>query len=161
MTTTDTTPSRSTDQLVQDAADRGAIADLVHRLGILIDEQRFDQVPTIFAPDAAIATPGGRSQGVEAIAEQARRNHRPDVHSQHQATDVVVDLDGDRASIRANHLSTFVQAEQLVAPGERGHNPEPQFRIASVYRYEAVRTPEGWRLSSMEMHPLWETGERP
>jgi hypothetical protein len=33
--------------------------------------------------------------------------------------------------------------------------------LGEVYRFDAVRTAEGWRLSRVETTPLWSTGTRP
>jgi hypothetical protein len=160
-TTTDTTPSQPGQQELQELLDEAALDRIVRRLGTMLDEHRFELWPTLFTADATVATPGGRSQGEEAIVAQARRNHRPGIVTQHRISDVVVDLDGDRAAVRANYVGTFVKSDGPVGPGEPTLTQAPVFEIGSVYRFEGVRTAEGWRLRSMEMHPIWEVGERP
>ena len=62
-------------------------------------------------------------------------------------------LDGDRAEVRANLIATF-------APSV-GTLPEPTFTLGEVYRFEAARTAQGWRLSRIETTPVWATGTRP
>ena len=84
-------------------------------------------------------TPGGVAEGIEQVAAQAARNHA--VPTQHVITNVRVKLDGDRATAGANLVVTFA-GERLRTLGER-------------YAFEARRTPEGWRLSSIRVEPVW------
>jgi hypothetical protein len=148
MTTSTTTAATS------GLADRLAITDLLHRWGAMLDELRLDDLRSVFTADATIATPGGRSQGIEAILAQAGRNHDPAVRTQHLMGDLVLDLDGDRAVGRANYVGVFAKGDGPLAP-------PPVFRIGSVYRLGFARTPDGWRISSMAMHPTWSEGTRP
>jgi hypothetical protein len=134
--------------------DRQAIADLIHRLGAVLDEQRFDDLRSIFVDDTSVTTPGGHARGVDAVVAQARRNHNPEVSTQHLATSLVVDLDGDRAVARANVVGIF-------AAGEGSPAPAPRYQLGLVYRFELARTPAGWRVHSMEQRPVWAAGERP
>jgi hypothetical protein len=100
MTTTTTTA---------DLLDRDEIETLVHRLGACLDEGRFDDLRTLFATDAVASTPGGVAQGIDALIAQASRNHAPDDGIQHLISGVLVDRDGDTASVRANLLVTFAR----------------------------------------------------
>jgi 3-phenylpropionate/cinnamic acid dioxygenase small subunit len=152
----DTTISETASELerLKEVLDREAISDLIHRFGVVLDDQRFDDLQSVFAEDATITTPGGRAQGLDAIVAQATRNHTPELRTQHLVTDLVVDLDGERARARANYLAVF-------ATGSGDPAPSPRFQIGSVYRFELVRTTGGWRLHTMEMLPTWAVGERP
>ena len=134
--------------------DREAIGDLIHRFGVVLDEQRFDDLHAVFAEDATITTPGGHAEGLDAIVAQATRNHTPELRTQHLATDLVIDLDGDRARARANYIGVF-------ATGSGDPAPAPQFQIGSVYHFDLVRAADGWRINTMEMVPTWALGERP
>ena len=128
-------------EIVQQLADRQAITDLVMRLARMLDEKRFDDAPAILADDATVRTPGGTAGGRAAVVEQARRNHT--VRTQHVITNLLIDLDGDRAEAGANLLVTFAPtAGETTMLGER-------------YRFEAVREPVGWRLSTIEVETLW------
>jgi 3-phenylpropionate/cinnamic acid dioxygenase small subunit len=149
-TVPDTTTSR---QALAELADRQAISDLLHRWGAILDELRLDDLRSVFTADAALTTPGGHAEGIDAILAQAGRNHDPAVRTQHLMGDLVLDLDGDRASARANYVGVF-------AKGEGRFAPPPVFQIGSVYRLGLVRTAEGWRIRSMEMQPTWAAGER-
>jgi hypothetical protein len=129
-----------TTSLLQDLTDRQAITDLVSRLGLWLDEGRFDEAPSVLTDDVAVSTPGGQASGIERVIAQARRNHRF-AALQHMISNVLIDLDGDRADVRANLVATFV-GSGVEQHGER-------------YRFEAVRRPEGWRLSRVEVEPIW------
>ena len=131
---------------VQDLVDRGAIADLVGRLGLWLDEKLFDEARSICTEDATVDTPGGSARGLELLADQARRNHQDFERTQHAITNVLIDLNGDRATVRANLIATFVR---------RADAPGSHLALGERYRFEAVRTPEGWRFSRVEVTPVW------
>ena len=122
---------------LQRVEDRNAVVDLVSRLSLWLDEGRFDEAGTIFTEDISVKTPGGTASGLEAVVAQAKRTH-DDVRTQHLMTNVLVDLDGDRATAGANLLATFVMDPS---------KPEETMPIGGRYSFEAVRTPDGWRLS--------------
>jgi 3-phenylpropionate/cinnamic acid dioxygenase small subunit len=130
-----------TTTLLHDLTDRHEITDLVSRLGLWLDEGRFDEAPSILIDDVTVDTPGGHAEGIEHVIAQARRNHQHD-HLQHVITNVLIDLDGDRATVRANLVVTFADDAVTSQQGER-------------YRFEAVRTPDGWRLSRIEVVQVW------
>ena len=132
---------------VQELVDRNAITDLVGRLGLWLDEKRFDEAQSIFTEDATADTPGGSVQGVDLLVEQASRGHED--RTQHVITNVLIDLAGDRATVRANMIATMIPDADA---------PEPLFVIGGRYRFEAVRTPEGWRFSRLEVNPVWRSG---
>jgi 3-phenylpropionate/cinnamic acid dioxygenase small subunit len=144
----------SEQETLRELIDRETISDLIHRLGAVLDDQRFDDLALVFAADGSITTPGGHAEGIDAIVAQAARSHTPELRTQHLATDLVIDLGGDRARARANYVGVF-------AVGSGDPAPAPQFQIGSVYRFDLVRTADGWRLHSMEMLPTWAVGERP
>jgi SnoaL-like domain len=101
---------------------------------------------------ATVRTPGGAAEGRDAVIAQARRNHQPDEPTQHVITDPIVELDGDRAKVRANLVVNFA------APAHRDESlpaPPRKYTLGETYHFDAVRTPEGWRLSSVETKPVW------
>jgi hypothetical protein len=134
----------TTSTLLHDLTDRHEIADLVSRLGLWLDEGRFDEAPTILTDDVTVDTPGGQAEGIERVIAQARRNHQFD-GLQHVITNVLIDLDGDHADVRANLVASFLGGAKLEQHGER-------------YRFEAVRTADGWRLSRVQVRPVWISG---
>ncbi|WP_433178709.1 nuclear transport factor 2 family protein [Actinoallomurus sp. CA-150999] len=123
--------------------DSAELVALVTRLGIWLDEKRFDEARTIFTEDAAADTAGGSVRGVDALAAQARRSHPADVATQHFITNPRIEVDGDRATIDANLLVVFAAPTGQRILGER-------------YRLEAARTAGGWRISRVAASPIWE-----
>ena len=138
---------------LQELGDRQAIADLIARLGLMLDEKRFDESGSILDAHVTVKTPGGSAQGREAVAAQARRNHT--VRTQHVITNVLIELDGDRAQARANLTATFAPdpGSQLLINGEEQR--ASHLTLGEVYRFGAVRSADGWRLSTIETEPVW------
>ena len=119
--------------------DRHDITDLISRLGRWLDDKRFDEARAILTEDVTVRTPGGQAEGIERAVAQASRNHQ--VPTQHLITNVLVDLDGDTATATANLLVAFA-GDTLDLQGER-------------YSFGATRTADGWRLSRIEVTPVW------
>ena len=119
--------------------DREQITDLISRLGRWLDDKQFDDARSVLTEDVTVSTPGGQAEGLERVVAQASRNHQ--VPTQHLITNVLVDIDGDTAAATANLLVTFAR-DTLDQQGER-------------YRFDAARTPDGWRLRRIEVTPIW------
>jgi hypothetical protein len=157
----------TTDATLQVLADRSEIADLVNRLGRVLDEGRFDEMRSLLVEEATARTPGGTAEGRDAMVAQASRNHRPEQAIQHLITNLLVDLDGDRASARANLVVHFGPADGGGdGPASQGGPPAPpapplEFTLGEVYRFELVRTPQGWRFARVETTPVWMSGVLP
>jgi hypothetical protein len=147
-------PSTSLEHQIGQLADRQAIADLIAGLGVMLDEKRFEDAGSILADDVTAQTPGGSSHGREAVTAQAQRNHT--VRTQHLITDVLIELDGDRAQARANMIATFAADR----PGSRllingVEQADSYLSVGARYRFGAVRTEDGWRLARIENEPVW------
>jgi SnoaL-like domain len=125
---------------LEQLSDRAELIDLVARLGGWLDGRAEDDAPDVLADDVTVTTPGGRAEGRAAVAAQARANH--DVPTLHQITNVLVDLDGDRAAIGAAVTAAFADDG---ATGGR-------------YALQAARTDAGWRLTSIAMEPVYRRG---
>ncbi|NKZ03059.1 nuclear transport factor 2 family protein [Actinomadura latina] len=121
--------------------DRQELSTLVSRLGRWLDDKSPGDGRALFTEDAEAHTPGGVSKGVDALVEQARRNHT--VPTQHFITDPLIDVAGDKAAISANLLVVFAHEGGPRLLGER-------------YELEAARTAGGWRLSRVRARPIWE-----
>ena len=138
-------PADSTQRTAQ-LLDRADITDLVYRLGASLDEHRFDDLPALLTDEATATTPGGTARGRDATIAQATRNHAGYDRLHHVVTNVLVDLDGDRATVRANLVATFVREAS-----------QPELVVGGVYRFQVERTGQGWRIASIEFNPVWRT----
>ncbi|MCE7006303.1 nuclear transport factor 2 family protein [Kibdelosporangium philippinense] len=128
--------------------DRVEIAGLLARLAHLLDEARYEDAATVFADDAVIRSPrGGEVRGIADLISFLQRAHVEDERTQHITTDVVVDVEGDQASMSANQLVFFYRAGQ-----------PPHRRSGLRLAYTAVRTSMGWRISEGEVVPAWIDG---
>lgn len=135
---------------IRELSDRALLHDLLARQGRWLDERRFDESADIFTPDAVARTQGGESHGLAAVVAQARRTHERYARTQHFTTNVLIDLDGDRAVVQANLLAVFVP-----------HGPDPAVPVGERYRFDAVRTALGWRFSRVEAELVWRSGDLP
>lgn|SRR5262245_20554111 len=142
--------AHSLERQVQNLTDRTEISDLVSRLGLWLDEKRFDDAGTVLCDDVVVTTGSGTARGLEAAAANARRNHSAE-RTHHVITNVVIDLDGDRARVQANLIVTFVPVASM---------PEVYRAVGERYRFEAVRTPRGWRFAQVEAITVWQTAPR-
>jgi hypothetical protein len=141
---------------IQDLADRAELQDLLARQGLWLDERRFEAAAGIFTDDVTVTTLGGQAAGIEAVTAQARRVHTRYARTQHVTSNVLVDLDGDRATVRANLIAVFADDDEQPGPVAR-----PVMVLGERYRFEAVRTARGWRFSRVEVVPMWKAGESP
>lgn len=121
--------------------DRAELTDLVSRLGRWLDDASTVTPADLLTDDATVTTPGGTATGRDAVVAQALRTHAH-VVTQHVITDVLADVEDDRATVSANLLATFARETGPETLGER-------------YAFTARRTGAGWRLRSIEVLPLW------
>ncbi|GAA3221975.1 nuclear transport factor 2 family protein [Actinocorallia longicatena] len=126
-------------------ADRLEIADLFTRFALLLDERRWDDAGTVFAEDVVVGSPlGGEVRGVADLVEHMRGSEIEGVATQHLTTDLLVGIDGDRASASANSLVYFFR------------DGRPPHRTSGLrLNCTAVRTPGGWRLGEARITLAW------
>lgn len=126
-------------------ADRIEIADLFSRFARLLDEKRWDDAGTVFTDDVTGHSPrSGEIRGLAELVAFMRQAEVEGERTQHLTTDLLVDVDGDRAAAAANSLVFFYRAGQ--AP-----HVTSGLRLAGT----AVRTPAGWRLSETRTMLAW------
>jgi ketosteroid isomerase-like protein len=130
---------------LRDLTDHNEIQRQITRIGAMLDNHDFPNATQLFTEDVAIQTPGGTAYGLEAAMAQATRNHAK-FTTQHIISNVLIDLDGDTASARADVVATFIAKDD---PDARRSS------VAGSYAYILVRTGAGWRVSELSMKPLW------
>jgi len=126
-------------------ADRIEIADLFTRFSHLLDEKRWDDASTVFTDDVTAHSPRGASiHGLDQLITFVRQSEVEGEHTQHLTTDLLAEIDGDRAAVTANSLVYFFR------DGRAPHRTSG-LRLVGT----AVRTPEGWRLRESRTVLAW------
>ncbi|MFC3995639.1 nuclear transport factor 2 family protein [Nocardiopsis sediminis] len=147
--TTSTPDSDSLDRLqrrVDRLADRADLADLLARQGRWLDGKRWGDVRTVFTEDAVGAFPAEEVSGADRLAAHAARSHDGHHRTHHVTGDPLIEIDGDRATVSAPLVAVFIRGAA---------DTRPEFAVGERYRFEAERTPDGWRFSRVEIQPLW------
>lgn len=137
------------DHEVRQLVDRQAVERLLTRLGHWLDGRGGDPAD-IYDPTIVVHSPRGEFRGLDDIVARVARADADPERTQHFFTDVVVDVDGDRAVARANQLVQFF------LPGAPPHRTSG-LRV----RYELARRGDGWRLTGAEHTLAWLVGDLP
>jgi hypothetical protein len=155
---TDVDPDAVTDQL-QQFLDRQAITDLVSRYGLMVDSLRFRDATDLFTdgfvfefPTVRYALKGGRRVDVVPAEMTSQLGMPPYEATQHVISNVLIELDGDTATVRANLIATHVH---------RVAEPSSHFDLGGVYEFTVRRTDAGWRLSGVKLTQVWVAGDGP
>ncbi|MFF7182845.1 nuclear transport factor 2 family protein [Streptomyces sp. NPDC008121] len=151
--TTSTTDDTASPTGAASLADSAAVTRLFDRyLRSLDDRGPYDAAwaADFFTEDATTSTPAGDVRGREAIAANIRMAMGLFERTVHFGSNYLVDVEGDRATLVGNQLSTHVRAGsgKLFVSGGRTENA-------------LVRTPRGWRLSRADLRVVWTQGDRP
>lgn len=136
---------------ISDRADLTALADL-YVTHLDRDRHRDDWFGEVFTDDAHLTFPMGEYKGTAGLTEFQELARTTFERTHHTATNYTIDVDGDRATIRA-HL-TAVHVRKAAAPAEH-------FTIGGHYEAGAVRTPDGWRIQRFVFDLVWHEGQAP
>lgn len=132
----------NTDAAVRELADRAELAELVARHSVWLDELRFDESDEMFTADVLVTSPRGAATGVHALVELARAGHDRYARTLHNKSNLIVEIAGDIATVRANDLALYVLDDSNVA------------LAAAVHEYGARRTADGWRFDRLAITPV-------
>lgn len=125
-------------------ADRLDITDLFARLALLLDENRHDDIHTVYTEDVVAHSPRADLRGIDEVVAFLRQAQVVDERTQHIHGNVLVDLDGDEARASANQLVYYFR------------DGEPPHQTSSVQlAYKAVRTAAGWRFREARITLAW------
>lgn len=125
-------------------ADRIEIADLFSRFARLLDERRWDDAGTVFTDDVVVNSPRIQVRGIDKVVDFMRQGEVEGEQTQHTTTDLLADVDGDRAAVSSNSIVYFYRD---------GQSPYQTSGLRQACT--AVRTPEGWRLSEARITLAW------
>ncbi|ETK36822.1 nuclear transport factor 2 family protein [Microbispora sp. ATCC PTA-5024] len=129
-------------------ADRAELYDLLLRLGRALDEHRFDDLSTVLTQDATGATRNGTGSGRDVLIAQIEAGNKDYARLLHRFSSVLIEVDGDTATIRASITALSGHADSLV----------PASRRYGLSRIKAVRTSDGWRISELNVEPVFVVG---
>lgn len=136
------------DQLLAEHLDRQAIIDVTIAYTWALDTKSFEDLRTVFLPNATAQLPTDLT-GADAIIARIRGALESLDDSQHLIGNHQVRLDGDRATCRC-----YLQAQHVRKGTEGGDN----FIIGGRYEDNFVRTPDGWRITHRHLVMMWSEG---
>ncbi|GAB3996821.1 hypothetical protein GCM10029992_18020 [Glycomyces albus] len=123
-------------------ADRSALAELVSRHSLWIDQERWDETDRLFTEDVVVKSVRGEAHGIEALVALARKGHDDFDQTMHNKANLVIELDGDTATVRAHDIAVFAIDDKTAAVA------------AGIHHYGARRTEAGWRFDRLEITPV-------
>jgi hypothetical protein len=132
----------STETLIRALADRAELADLVARHSLWVDEGRYGETDRLFTEDIVVKSPRGEARGIGALIELVRSGHDTYVRTLHSKSNLIIEVDGETATVRANDIAVFVIDDKTEAIA------------AGFHRYGARRTEDGWRFDHLEITPV-------
>lgn len=134
--------------------DRLEIDDLLNRYIYAIDERGPDeaQAKALFTDDVVQDFPPDVYTGIEHVAPVHAQFLAPWGPTLHRTTNHLIDVDGDRATVRAKFLAAHVH---------RDDDPGTVFHIGADLTADAVRTADGWRMSRIRLDVVWTEGDPP
>lgn len=130
--------------------DRDELVELMSRYANMPDTQNWDELPLsvlcdeLFCDFSSLGTPV-MTISREAWCQQSKQVFAGWIATHHAITNHWIVVDGDRATIRV-HIRVEHWARPEVAAGEPNC-----WLVVGFYDNVAVRTPEGWRLSSIKL----------
>ncbi len=132
--------------------DRLEIEDRVKLYAELIDRKRFDELESVFTPDAYIdyTASGGVAGSLDEIREYLRRSMGP-LRTQHLMSNVQCDIAPDGRSAKTT-VMLFNPLSYDTRQGAR------TFFIGLWYHDEWIKTDEGWRMTRRIQEPGWQAG---
>ncbi len=140
------TVQATTDATLAAVADKIEIQELLARYARGVDTKDWDLWKSVFTPDAHLdyssaGIPAASRDEIAAIFESAMGAIPM---TQHFISNVEIDLDGDKAKVRA----MFYNPMQLPGMAEQSY-------CGGYYHHDMVRTPEGWRSERLVEDNLW------
>jgi 3-phenylpropionate/cinnamic acid dioxygenase small subunit len=114
-------------------SDQDEIRELLARYCFALDEERFEDMAALFTLDGVWETAFGTGNGRAGIVAQARSISQPNRPRRvHLTTNMVIDLNGDLATVRSNWL--------LFQNGESG----PEIGSGGAYYDRVVKIGGQW-----------------
>ena len=139
-------------------ADRMQISELLSRYFAAVDDKCIDMkiIKATFTSDGKMVRPDGSAlAGWENILDGQNKSFARFRATYHVITDSVIDIEGNKAKLRANmtamHLWNFNETDP--------NSLESHFVAGGVLSAIAIRTSDGWRINEVSNHNTWRTGD--
>jgi 3-phenylpropionate/cinnamic acid dioxygenase small subunit len=131
---------------LRELQDKMEVHELLARYARGVDTRDWDLWRSVFTPDATVdySSAGAAVGSRDEVAAALERGIATLPWTQHIITNIEVDLDGDRAKVRA----MFLNPMQL--PGLDGPSC-----CGGYYHNDLVRTPEGWKSARLVEENVW------
>jgi 3-phenylpropionate/cinnamic acid dioxygenase small subunit len=135
----------TTETLVRELADRAELTELVARHAKWVDDRAWEDAARIATADITARARGLEVTGITAFAALAREVHEVYESTRHSTSNVIIDLDGDTATVQARVLAVFRTGAESMS------------LTAADYRFGARRTESGWRIAAFDVTPTSRT----
>ncbi|MGZ4694215.1 MAG: nuclear transport factor 2 family protein [Acidimicrobiales bacterium] len=131
---------------LQSVHDKIEIHELLARYARGVDSKDWELWKSVFTPDATLDySSAGAAVGTrDEVAAWLEQGLSVVPMTQHFITNIEVDLDGDRAMVRA----MFYNPMQLPGMDEQSY-------CGGYYTHELVRTPAGWKSEHLVEENVW------
>lgn len=131
---------------LQAVADKIEIHEQLARYARGVDTHDWDLWKSVFTDDAVVdySKSGAMNGSRDDVADFLSESYARIPWATHHITNIEIDLDGDRAKVRA----MFFNPMQL--PGVEGSSS-----TGGYYHHEFVRTAEGWKSEHLVEEPMW------
>ncbi|MGY1683809.1 nuclear transport factor 2 family protein [Geodermatophilus sp. SYSU D01176] len=140
---------------IRELADRAALSDLCNRYLLMHDEGRFteSQAQSFLTEDVELSFPPGNHRGIAGLDAFTETFMGPWARTHHHASNYVIELAGDRATVTWSVIATHVHRSSPPPPASGDH-----FHLGGRFQGTAVRTPHGWRMQRLALRVLWTIG---
>jgi 3-phenylpropionate/cinnamic acid dioxygenase small subunit len=133
---------------VQDVLDKIEIGELLARYARGVDTKDWELWKTVFTADAMLdySSAGVISGGRDQVAAWFAENFVAIPMTQHFISNIEIELDGNRAKVRA----MFYNPMQLPGMADLSY-------CGGYYHHDMIRTPDGWKSELLVEENLWFT----
>jgi 3-phenylpropionate/cinnamic acid dioxygenase small subunit len=139
---------------LQDLLDRAEIADLLNGYAYGIDQRDWSRYRSVFTDQIWVDLGwAGVNEQIPAdnwVLSSVKPLGACDA-TQHRMTNIDIELNGDRAVLRAQMTARHVLVTDGVSEMQT---------VGGYYEHDVVRTAQGWRISKLRLVITWEEGDR-
>jgi 3-phenylpropionate/cinnamic acid dioxygenase small subunit len=145
---------------LHEMCDRTEISEVVYRYATGVDTKDWMLFGTCFTDPmeadmtaTLLATPAPQQFPLERWRRITERTLSPWNRTQHYMSNLTIKVDGDRAQCVA-----YLYARHYRPDDPEGKEP---YNMGGYYTFKFVRTPQGWKINSYKLNPLWDEGTPP